>query len=77
MAVLLVLPCSAFGSHVAEKILLGLDAAADRLDETDAAALEELLGRLVGAMGDQMYDYMMDKHATHVARRVLCVVVGR
>jgi len=70
---------SAFGSHVAEGLLQRLGAAADGggLPEEDAAALEQLLDALAGALGDQLYDYLMDRHATHVARALLRVGAGR
>jgi hypothetical protein len=56
---------------------MGLDAQAAQLDEATDQELQELLGQLVTAFGDQLYEYIMDKHATHVARRLLCVIVGR
>lgn len=69
---------SAFGSHVAEGILQRLGAAADHgLGEEDAAALDELLDGLARAVGDQLHDYLMDRHATHVARALLRVAAGR
>jgi hypothetical protein len=71
-------PRSAFGSHVAEGFLARLGAAADAgLAEDDAAALDALLDALAGAIGDQLYDYLMDRHATHVARALLRVAAGR
>eukprot|EP00879_Flechtneria_rotunda_P022286 GHRR01023514.1.p1 GENE.GHRR01023514.1~~GHRR01023514.1.p1 ORF type:complete len:288 (+),score=127.52 GHRR01023514.1:96-959(+) len=68
---------SAFGSHVAEKTLAGLHKQADHLDEQQAADLQELLSAMVGAIGSHLYDYIMDKHATHVARALLVVIAGR
>jgi hypothetical protein len=69
---------SAFGSHVAEGFLQRLGAAADEgLSEEDTQELEALLASLAGAIGDQMYDYLMDRHATHVARALLRVAAGR
>ena len=69
---------SAFGSHVAEGILHRLGAAADAgLADDDAAALDELLDGLARAVGDQLHDYLMDRHATHVARALLRVAAGR
>lgn len=72
-------PGSAFGSHVAEGALarLGAAAAAGGLSDEDAAALAALLGDLAGALGDSLYDYLMDRHATHVARALLRVAAGR
>lgn len=69
---------SAFGSHVAEALLERLGGAYDAgLSDEDASALTTLLDSLAGAVGDQLYDYLMDRHATHVARALLRVAAGR
>ncbi|KIY97090.1 puf protein [Monoraphidium neglectum] len=70
---------SAFGSHVAEALLsrLGAAAAAGQLSGDDAAALEGLLDGLAAVVGDQLHDYLMDRHATHVARALLRAAAGR
>lgn len=82
--------CRAFGSHVAEKILAWIHAAASTagaVDGSDPAAatdgyeasegVETLLEALVSAVEPHIVDYATDKHATHVARALLVVVTGR
>lgn len=36
-----------------------------------------VLSGMVGAIGSNLFDYIMDKHATHVARALLVVIAGR
>lgn len=80
----------AFGSHVAEKVLAWIHAAAETAGAADsseptAAAdgteapqdIEALLESLVSAVEPHIVDYATDKHATHVARALLVVVTGR
>lgn len=64
---------------MAEKVLAGLHQQAEQLlqDETQAQQLQELLSGMVGAIGGHLYDYIMDKHATHVARALLVVIAGK
>ncbi len=63
---------------MAEGLLQRIGAAADAgLSDEDAAAAEELMSSLAAALGDQLYDYLMDRHATHVARALLRVAAGR
>lgn len=49
----------------------------DGLDEAGYEQAEEVIGQLVSNMLDYLYDYIMDKFATHVARRLVCLVTGR
>lgn len=72
-------PCSAFGSHVAEKVLSALAAheANGGLPEKIAEQLEALLALLVDAVRDHLHDYILDRYATHLARQLLCVLAGR
>jgi hypothetical protein len=85
-----VLSCRAFGSHVSEKVLAWLHAAAKSAAEAAAAdgsssdpaaadvdGLETLLDSLVTALEPHIVDYATDKHATHVARALLVVVAGK
>lgn len=37
----------------------------------------QVVGLLAGAVTPHLYDYMTDKFATYVARRLLCVLAGR
>lgn len=69
--------CSAFGSHVAEKILMNLDRQLDDLDPETPTSAEDLLTKMVDALTNHLHDYIMDKHATHFARKLLCVISGR
>jgi hypothetical protein len=40
-------------------------------------ALQQLLGGLLDVIEPQLFDYATDKHATHVVRALLVVLVGR
>lgn len=72
--------CRAFGSHVTEKVLAWLHAAAKAAaaaDGSDIEGLDTLLDALVTGVEPHIVDYATDKHATHVARALLVVVTGR
>lgn len=62
---------------MAEKVLAGLHFQAEQLDDEQLQLLEQLLSDMVGAIGANLFDYIMDKHATHVARALLVAVTGR
>jgi nucleolar protein 9 len=44
---------------------------------TAHASAEPVLDALARAVGDALNDYVYDRYATHVARRLLCVAAGR
>ncbi len=61
--VILSLLCSAFGSHVAEKVLTALAAheTSGSLEDETVEQLGQLLGALVDALRDHLLDYAMDR----------------
>ncbi len=55
----------------------GLHGQADSMSQEEADELEALLDQLLEALKDSLQEYIQDKHATHVPRRLLCVIAGR
>lgn len=49
----------------------------DSLNHSEYETAQETIGRLVTALLDYLYDYVSDKFATHVARRLVVLVSGR
>ncbi|KAJ9532532.1 hypothetical protein QJQ45_010607 [Haematococcus lacustris] len=68
---------SPFGSHVADNLLLRLHSQQDAMGEEDVASLKQLLSQLTSELCSSLWDFINDRYATHVARRLLCVLCGR
>jgi hypothetical protein len=68
-----------FGSHVLEKLLEALAAAATgaAVDADTAAQAEEALSSFVDATAASLYHMATHKYGSFVSRRLLCVLCGR
>ncbi|KAL0051826.1 hypothetical protein WJX82_002725 [Trebouxia sp. C0006] len=73
---LMAMASSPFGAHVLEAVLEQLTNA-----QQDAAlegpAIEELLTEACNNVCEHLYDFLTNRYATHVARRLLCIIAGR
>ncbi|MEW5306821.1 MAG: hypothetical protein WDW36_009259 [Sanguina aurantia] len=66
-----------FGSHVLEKALVRLEGQLDGMAEAEYDSFAALIKTLCEALMGQLYPFITDKFATHVARRLLCLAAGR
>ncbi|GAX84255.1 hypothetical protein CEUSTIGMA_g11678.t1 [Chlamydomonas eustigma] len=71
------LSSSPFGSHVVEKMLIALDKSWEGLPPDQQEQTNKLLDSIQQTICSQLYEYITDRYATHVARRLLCVAAGR
>lgn len=67
-------PCSPFGSHVLEKLLLQLQDAFGRESLEDA---RQMIGCLVKLVKEDVGDYITHKYGTFFARRLLQLLTGQ
>lgn len=71
------LAASPFGSHVLEKILMGLEKGLRLLSPEEKETCQSLLMSIQEGVCAQLQAYTTDRFATHVARRLLCIAAGR
>ncbi|GIL74790.1 hypothetical protein Vretimale_2348 [Volvox reticuliferus] len=68
---------SPFGSHVVEKLLIRLESQLDVLTQEEYDEFHQVMKLLTDSICPHLYDYVTDRFATHVARRLLCLLAGR
>ncbi|CAL8466393.1 g5929 [Coccomyxa elongata] len=72
------LSSSPFGSRVAERLLERLGQLLDSAHDQDSAErLYEVLQSLTAVVVEHLWEFATDRNASHVARRLLCVIAGR
>ncbi|GLC52285.1 hypothetical protein PLESTB_000605000 [Pleodorina starrii] len=68
---------SPFGSHAVEKLLVRLEAQLDGMEQEEYDEFQRVMTLLTDSICPHLYDYVTDRFATHVVRRLLCLLAGR
>ncbi|GFR46342.1 hypothetical protein Agub_g7913 [Astrephomene gubernaculifera] len=67
---------SPFGSHAVEKLLVRLESQVNAMSQDEYDEFQRMLGLLTDSICPHLYDYVTDRYATHVVRRLLCLLAG-